>query len=331
MALRVPGESSADRSGVKKKARRSRLHFAGRAGLPAPIVQQSMKTPLVFVCGAAVGALAMWLASPGSKDPAGEVVAGKPSAGQTERGSKGGSPQDGMRSAKTARPETAGDDDGDDAIVLDEDDEDSPEMAQVRETMAKELVARKQRRIDERVAALKTRLNLDDAQTAKVRTLLESGDEEEDMLSKVIAGESSLPPAAGEAAKKRAELEGQISALLKPDQVAAYGEFRQEQRENRVEVATGREMTRLQQSLTLSPGQKDQVYEALGTIATGEEERGDTGISIDPSVLKARRQARLDALKPILTPEQYEAYEKSSIYLIDMEAGAMSIEGQEEE
>ena len=85
-------------------------------------------------------------------------------------------------------------------------------------------------------------------------------------------------------------------------------------------------MTRLQQSLTLSPAQKDQVYQALGAIATSEEERGDTGISIDPEVIKARRQSRLDALKPILTPEQYEAYERSSAWMLDMQGGGMSIE-----
>jgi hypothetical protein len=286
-----------------------------------------MKTPLAFIFGAAVGALAVWLALPGGKETGEEGAAGVSPAEKAERSSTAGTPEGGMRSMKTARPEVT----GDDAVVLDEDDEDSLEMAKVRETMAKELVARKQRRIDERVAALKTRLNLDDAQTAKVRALLEAGDEEEDMLSKVMAGESTLPPQAGEAAKRRSDLENQISTLLKPEQAAAYGEFRQEQRENRIEVATGREMTRLQQSLTLSPGQKDQVYQALGAIATGEDERGDTGISIDPEVLKARRRARLDALKPILTPEQYEAYEKSSIYLIDMQDGTMSIEVREDE
>jgi hypothetical protein len=289
-----------------------------------------MKTPLAFVSGAAVGALAMWLALPGGKDAAVEGPAGESPTGKREQGPPANMPAGGRRSAKTDRPgkdeEVVGD-----AVVLDEDDENSPEMARIRETMAKELVARKQRRIDERLAALKTRLNLDDTQTAKVRSLLEAGDEEEDMLSKVIAGDSSLPPSAGSAAQKRANLEEQISAVLKPEQAAAYGEFRQEQRENRIEVATGREMTRLQQSLTLSPGQKDQVFEALGRIAASEEERGDTGISIDPEVLKARRQARLDALKPILTPEQFEAYGKSSIYLIDLQNGAMSIEIDGEE
>ena len=290
-----------------------------------------MKTSLAFVSGAAVGALAMWLALSGERAARVEGIAEGFSPGKREQGAAAGKPEDRMRSAKTARPGKDQDADGD-AIVLDEDDEDSPEMLRVRETMAKELLARTQRRINERVAVLKTRLNLDDAQTAKVRSLLEAGDEEEDMLSKVIAGESSLPPAAGAAAQKRADLEERISAVLKPEQAAAYGEFRQEQRENRIEVATGREMTRLQQSLTLSPGQKDRVFEALGRIAASEEERGDTGISIDADVLKARRQARLDALKPILTPEQYEvACGKSSIYLIDLQNGAMSIEIEGEE
>jgi hypothetical protein len=192
--------------------------------------------------------------------------------------------------------------------------------------MTKELLARKQRRIDERVAALKTRLNLDDAQTARVKALLEAGDEEENVVSKAIAGEPTFPPMPGEAAKKRADLEDQITSLLKPGQAAAFTEFRQEQRENRIEVATGREMTRLQRSLTLSPSQKDQVYQALATIATGEEENGNTGITVDPEQIKARRQSRLDALKPILTPEQYSAYERSSGSMINMEGDVIWIE-----
>ena len=281
-----------------------------------------MKTLLAFLSGAAFGALAMWLTFPDAKDAAVKDGSAGSSQGPAEHSPGTDMPESGMRSAKTARPGSSGEVSGD-AIVLDEDD---PEMVRIHETMARELVARKQRRIDERVAALRARLNLDDAQTAKVRALLESRDEEEDMLSKVISGESTLPPAAGETARKRSDLEARISALLKPDQAASYAEFRQEQRENRIEVATGREMTRLQQSLTLSPAQKDQVYQALGAIATSEEERGDTGISIDPEVIKARRQSRLDALKPILTPEQYEAYERSSAWMLDMQGGGLSIE-----
>ena len=229
-----------------------------------------------------------------------------------------------MGKAKTDRPLKAKEDD--DAIVLDEDDEDSPAMARIRESMAKELLARKQRRIDERVSVLKTRLDLDEAQTARVKALLEASDGEESMVSKAIAGEPTFPPMPGEAAKKRTVLETQITTLLKPEQAAAFTEFRREQRENRIEIATGREMTRLQQSLTLSPAQKDQVYQALATIATGEEENGNTGITVDPEQIKARRQTRLDALKPILTPEQYSAYERSSSSMINMEGDMIWIE-----
>ena len=178
----------------------------------------------------------------------------------------------------------------------------------------------------ERIAAFKARLNLDEAQTARIKTLLEAGDEEDDMVSKAIAGQSTLPAAPGEAAKKRADLESQISSLLKPEQAAAFTEVRQEQRENRIEVATGREMTRLQQSLTLSPAQKDQVYQALATISTSEEDSGNSGITIDPEQIKARRQARLEALKPILTPEQFSTYERSSGSLINHEGSVISIE-----
>jgi hypothetical protein len=281
-----------------------------------------MKTPLVFIAGAATGALAMWLAypkaDPVAQSPSAQTNTGKPvrAAHEDAKGTMG----------KTKTERTAKAEDDDETIVLDEDDEDSPEMAAIRETMTKELLARKQRRIDERLAAMKTRLNLDEAQAAKVRVLLEAGDEEDDMVSKAIAGESTLPLAPGEAVKKRTELEDQISSLLKPEQANAFTEFRQEQRENRIEVATGREMTRLQQSLTLSPTQKDQVYQALATIASTEEEGGNAGITIDPEQIKARRQARLEALKPILTPEQYSTYERSSGSLINHEGSVITIE-----
>lgn len=270
----------------------------------------------------------MWLAQP-KADPA---EAESPSAqtapvepARTADAEVSGSP---MGKTKTERVPKGEDDD---TIVLDEDDEDSPEMAEIRETMTKELLARKQRRIDERLAALKTRLNLDEAQAAKVRVILEAGDEEDDMVSKAIAGESTLPPAPGEATKKRIELEDQIGSLLKPGQATAFTEFRQEQRENRIEVATGQEMTRLQQSLTLSPTQKDQVYQALATIASAEEESGNAGITIDPAQIKARRQARLEALKPILTPDQYHAYERSSTSMPSQQGNVITIEEAPEE
>lgn len=291
-----------------------------------------MKTPLAFLAGAGVGALAMWLALPKATTPANPEQARQETARQEPR--KGGGPAaDGGAAlpAKTKRPTSAvGDDEG--AKILDEDDEDSPEMRGIRAAMAKELAERKGRRLDERVAALKTRLNLDDATAAKVRALLASGDEEEDRVMEAVDGtENTAPVEPGEPARKRAALDESIAKLLNPDQAAAYKDFSAEQQENRIEVATGREMTRLQANLTLTPDQKDKVYQALNGIAAKEEEDGRQAMGLDPAEMKARQQARLDALRPLLTPGQFQEYERRSMTSLRMMGGLPDASGDEAE
>jgi hypothetical protein len=271
-----------------------------------------MKTPLAFLAGAGVGALAMWLALPKAATPPTPEQARQETARQDAR--KGDSPGtgEGGMPAKTRRPSAAAEDD--DSKILDEDDMDSPEMRGIREAMAKELAERKGRRLDERVAALKSRLNLDDATAAKVRALLEGSEEEEDRVMDALEGtERSAPIEPGELTRKRAALDESIAKILNPTQATAYKEFAAEQKENRIEVATGREMSRLQSALTLTPDQKDKVYQALNGIAAREEEDGRQFVDLDPAELKARQQARLDAMRPLLTPQQFAEYERRSI------------------
>ena len=97
--------------------------------------------------------------------------------------------------------------------------------------------------------------------------------------------------------------------MLSPEQQDEFAAFQQDQRENRVEIATNREMAQLQQQLTLTPEQKDQAFQALGDIARKEAENSQKGF--DPAAMDAAKQARIDALRPILTPEQMKAYESN--------------------
>jgi hypothetical protein len=283
-----------------------------------------MKTPLAFLAGALAGGLAMWLVLPKGGEAAAGKTAGKTEAPQEPRANH--KPTEEARDsvplpAKTKRPAAKEEVEEDSAVVLDEDEMDSAEMSGLREAMAKELGERKQRRIEERLSALKARLNLDDATAAKVKALLEAGDEEEDLLQKVAAGDELEPPQPGEEARKRAATEQAIAKLLTPEQAGAFAQFTAEQKENRIEVATGREMTRLQQELTLTPDQKDKVFQALNGVAALEDDRGGLSITADVEEMKARRQSRLEALKPILTPEQYQAYERSSQWMIQLQEG----------
>lgn len=265
-----------------------------------------MKTPLAFLAGAGVGALAMWLAMPKASQPAAES-AGRQTAGHESR--QGGAPASELEAlpSKTRRPASAAekaDDEG--ATVLDESNMKPAEMRQILQAMAKEAAEKKTRRLDERMATLKSRLNLDDATAAKVRALLENSAEEEDRVVEAAGGLVWTDPAdSGKPALNRAAMDESILKLLAPEQAVAYKEFAAEQKENRIEVVTAREMTRLQENLTLTPGQKDKVYQALNEIAAREEQDAKQSADLDPAELKARRQVRLDALRPLLTPEQF--------------------------
>lgn len=286
-----------------------------------------MKIPLAFLAGAGVGALAMWLAMPKVASPAGPPPVPGETTRQDVRQNKATGDEGNAAPSKTRRP--LAEDSG--AKILDEDDMDSPEMREIRESMAKELAERKARRLDERMATLKTRLGLDDATAAKVRALLESSrDEEEDRVLEAAGGlQWSEPIEPGEPARKRLAMDQAITQLLNPAQAAAYGEFAAEQKENRIEVATGREMTRLQANLTLTPDQKDKVYQALNEIAAKEEEDGRQAADLDEKEMQSRQQTRLDALRALLSPEQFAEYERRSMAALRM-LGELPEAGEEE-
>ncbi len=136
--------------------------------------------------------------------------------------------------------------------------------------------------------------------------MLENSAEEEDRVVEAAGGLLWTDPVDSGKPRPKPRRDGRIhSQAPAPEQAVAYKEFAAEQKENRIEVVTAREMTRLQENLTLTPGQKDKVYQALNEIAAREEQDAKQSADLDPAELKARRQVRLDALRPLLTPEQF--------------------------
>lgn len=197
-----------------------------------------------------------------------------------------------------------------------------PEMKEMFAKMEEQRKEARARKIDERLAALKSRLKLTPDQETEVRALLEASPDMDrgagllDAVKMAVDGSSGVISATGAtgATVGGSEATGesfdrQLQALLSPEQQGDFVAFQQEQHENRVEIATNREMTRLQQQLTLTPEQKDQAFQALGNIARAEADQ--PGNRFDPAAIEAAKQARLNALRPILTPEQLKAYEIS--------------------
>lgn len=167
--------------------------------------------------------------------------------------------------------------------------------------MVQQIGKSRTRKIDERLAVLKKRLKLTPEQEAKVRELMEKANPAPAMTAdgrSFSFGGPRMSPG---------DEQAKISELLNPEQKDEYQEFQKEQRENRMEIAYNREMARLQEQLTLTPEQKDKVYQALGDVLRNEASQPDQPMSLDAA--KAAKQARNEALRPILTPEQMESYE----------------------
>jgi hypothetical protein len=284
----------------------------------------AMKTQFASLAvGLGIGTAVGWMMGSGSSaTPPPGAAATKSERPPTKSDSPAAAGQDENRATKRERPDAADPKPGQPKVLTyssGNGGEMPPEMKEMFSKMEEQRKEARARKIDERLAALKSRLKLTPDQETKVRALLESSPDMgrgAGLLEGVKvavngnAGGVSLSSAAASAGNATGgSFDEQLAALLSPDQQDEFVAFQQEQRENRVEIATNREMTQLQQQLTLTPEQKDQAYQALGDIARNEADQPANGF--DPAAMAAAKQARVDALRPILTPEQLKAYESN--------------------
>jgi hypothetical protein len=204
------------------------------------------------------------------------------------------------------------------------DQDDGPIPAEVQEAAAK----KRQRRIEERLAALKSRLQLSDAQAAHVRPLIEKLIPDYAQMIARIAEEKPgpdqtpsdpnffkmfRPPGA-----RDPEFDTALDALLTTDQRVAYATFQEEQRANQIEMNANRELARLQGIMTLSADQKDKVFAVLSEVAGKELDQPIEEKDFEPERLAQRQAQRVEALKPLLLPEQLAVYESSPFDVMEM-------------
>lgn len=288
------------------------------------------------LCGVAAGFLAGWFLSPETfnPDPAplnqrivqleGEL---KGKARELEKLTKSAAKK--SETAANTPPDTPGFD------------AKSPEMVKMQERMKKQMQDKQKLKLDERVAVLRARLGLNDAQAAALRELLEKNPTgSQSMMAQAMSGEKvdekAMLLAMLRPGQQTAELTGKITALLTPEQQQAYTTFRQEQRANEVEVKANKELARLQSSLTLSAEQKDKAFTVLSGFADGEFDNPVSPMAglmaqqmkaqansphmkeLEPhmeeitaaaELATQRRQQRVEAMREILSPEQFSLYE----------------------
>lgn len=206
-------------------------------------------------------------------------------------------------------------------------------MKGVRESMQKRNEERLNARVDERLASLKTKLGLSDEQLEAMRPLVgkmltDGGNE---MIFSGANGSFSveaMQEKRKELAAAKAAAEAALIASLNPSQRAAYDAWKSEESANKIEGRANSELASLQSQLSLSPEQKDLAFAAFSKLAS-ESSSSENALD-NPMGFIAARKAKLEALRPILTPEQLSVYEKTAssnvMHFSSGETGVMELE-----
>jgi hypothetical protein len=136
-----------------------------------------------------------------------------------------------------------------------------------------------------------------------------------------MTGSQSDADAKNQMAKLHVDQEAQITALLNPDQQAAYEEMKQEQAASSATSFANREASSMNNYLQLSPEQSQAVATVLASLSAGQ---GGIGDASDANA-KEQLEIRLQALAQTLTPEQLQTYRQKKLAEIEQAAAAVQM------
>ena len=163
-----------------------------------------------------------------------------------------------------------------------------------------------------KLTAMKSKVKLTDQQEESIREILRKQMEQAVELSqKMISGKMSKDEMVN-MQKGGGNPEEQIKALLTPEQLTLYKEYKTEETTSNARLAANGEMLLMQNALSLTQDQQDQVYKALyevsynqlsGKLAEDMPKNSDTA-----AVMKWQVDRKVKALEKILSPEQLQKY-----------------------
>jgi hypothetical protein len=175
-------------------------------------------------------------------------------------------------------------------------------------------------RVDSRILALKTNVNISPAQETVIRAAMAKGSQDRDALRE-SSGSRTRGTEEEERERRRqdgvqfaaidAAQEAAITASLSAEQLTAYEEQKTAQRKTEVENQANRQLGDLQNRLTLTEEQKDAVFQQFAEQAQSFDWRETMAQGTDMQVaMEEQLKLQLEAMQQILTPEQYELYQK---------------------
>ena len=165
-----------------------------------------------------------------------------------------------------------------------------------------------QQQVDAKLAALKTRLRLSDDQEQKLRAILETQNSRAtDMTTKLLQGKTGKEDLQQD--NSAGDTEAEIKQLLSPDQQAGYDQYKVEERQTQAQMTANMELMQVQQMLQLDQSQQERVYNALYGLSLKQMTPVADGAGA-PKDINQVFDAKVDALRPILTADQLQSYQK---------------------
>lgn len=292
--------------------------LAGTSAVSMPlatlgIFTMTTKAIIISSCGITLAALGIW-AVVSSQDHGTHFQAAAPSARPVPPSQASSAAQEGPESQPPPPPQISNQSGGTEPVGLT-----SAQKKQIEETFRKQWRETNARRMNERVGILTERLGLSPDQASKIKEIMEAGLSEREEAFNLFAGEAVggmseyMLPENVLRISDQVKMDEKTAEILTPEQKPEFEIFRKEQKENQIEISASREMLEIQENLTLTPEQKDNIYQQLTQILTEEygqdANEGNPYLPMHDASQKLRRQA---ALSSILTPEQMKNYTNPS-------------------
>jgi gas vesicle protein len=213
-------------------------------------------------------------------------------------------------------------------------DNENVDMEAIQSQMAKHMAQQVTNRVAAQLSTLRARLGLSPEQEEVIKEILTRKESSASGTSDIVAmalesvGKGNLNiggltrqyPESG-----NPDYDAEIRAALDEEQAASYDTFLADQRTNTIEIHANQRLAQLQQTLDLTPEQKDQAFSVFTDSAASQFN--------NPSLHGVKEEREI--LREILTPEQVVVYESTPqvfisgsaniLNLTDLPGGAQSI------
>ena len=188
---------------------------------------------------------------------------------------------------------------------------------------------------------MKEKLHLTDDQAQAISDIMiKNIENSSQQVLNAMQGKQQMPPPDQATSSGSQNEEVAIKALLTPDQLATYPDFKQAETITSAENSAQSELTMLSGEMDLSQEQQDKVHSALYQLDLNQASAPQNQEAIAQArasgnyadfvnlLIETQKQTlenKLKALDGILTPEQLKTYEQKQLDMIDMQTSAMKM------